>query len=37
LAAIDLGFDLFDLKGATVPAASLLGRPTILVVLRYIG
>lgn len=34
---ITLDFDLFTTDGDRFPARDLLGRPTILVVLRYLG
>ena len=34
---IDLSFDLMTLDGEAFPARRLLGRPTILVLLRYLG
>ncbi len=34
---IDLDFDLMTLDGQIFPASRLLGRPTILVLLRYLG
>ena len=34
---IDLDFDLLTLDGEVFPASQLLGRPTILVLLRYLG
>jgi hypothetical protein len=34
---IDLDFDLMTLDGRIFPASRLLGRPTILVLLRYLG
>src|SRR5437868_14292981 len=37
MARIDLDFDLRDLEGERFPAASLLGRPTVLVLLRHLG
>lgn len=35
--AIDLDFDLLTLNGEAFPARRLLGRPTIVVLLRYLG
>ena len=37
LVQIDLDFDLVTLGGEVFPARRLLGRPTILVLLRYLG
>jgi hypothetical protein len=37
LVRIDLDFDLMTLDGEVFPARRLLGRPTILVLLRYLG
>jgi hypothetical protein len=37
LARINLDYDLLALDGSRFPAAGLLGRPTVLVVLRYLG
>jgi len=34
---IDLDFDLVTVQGELFPARRLLGRPTILVLLRYLG
>lgn len=34
---VDLDFDLLDLEGDVFPARRLLGRPTILVLLRHLG
>ncbi len=34
---IDLDFDLMTVDGDVFPAHRLLGRPTILVLLRYLG
>jgi hypothetical protein len=34
---IDLDFELMTLDGQIFPARRLLGRPTILVLLRYLG
>jgi hypothetical protein len=34
---IDLNLELFTLDGEVFPARRLLGRPTILVLLRYLG
>jgi hypothetical protein len=34
---IDLDFDLTTVDGQVFPAHRLLGRPTILILLRYIG
>lgn len=34
---IDLDFDLTSLNGKVFPASRLLGLPTILVLLRYLG
>jgi hypothetical protein len=34
---IDLDFELMTLDGEAFPARRLLGRPTILVLLRYLG
>jgi hypothetical protein len=34
---IDLDFDLMTVDGGVFPARELLGRPTILVLLRYLG
>jgi hypothetical protein len=34
---IDLGFDLLTVEGDPFPAHRLLGRPTILILLRYLG
>lgn len=34
---IDLNLDLFTLDGEVFPVRRLLGRPTILVLLRYLG
>ena len=34
---IDLDFDLQTVDGEVFPARGLLGRPTILVLLRYLG
>ncbi len=34
---IDLNLDLFTLDGEVFPGHRLLGRPTILVLLRYLG
>ncbi len=34
---IDLDFDLVTLDSEVFPARRLLGRPTILVLLRYLG
>ncbi len=34
---VDLDFDLFTTDGHPFPARGLLGRPTILVLLRYLG
>ncbi len=34
---IDLDLDLFTLDGDVFPVRRLLGRPTILVLLRYLG
>ena len=34
---IDFDFDLMTLDGEVFPARRLLGRPTILVLLRYLG
>ncbi len=34
---IDLDFDLMTLDGQIFPASRLFGRPTILVLLRYLG
>ncbi len=35
--AIDLRANLYDLEGKPFPAERLLGRPTILILLRYLG
>jgi hypothetical protein len=37
LARIGLDYDLLTIEGKRFPARRLLGRPTILVVLRYLG
>jgi AhpC/TSA family len=37
MAEIDLDFELRDLDGSPFPARRLLGRPTILVLLRHLG
>lgn len=37
VARIDLDFELRELDGSVLPAATLLGRPTILVLLRHLG
>jgi len=37
MARIGLNFDLRDLDGAPYPATRLLGRPTVLVLLRHLG
>lgn len=34
---IDLDFDLLTVDGEDFPARQLLGRPTILILLRYLG
>lgn len=34
---VDLDFDVLTLDGEVYPASRLLGRPTILVLLRYLG
>ncbi len=34
---IDLDFDLTTMDGQVFPARELLGKPTILVLLRYLG
>lgn len=34
---IDLEFDLFTVDGEVFHASRLLGRPTVLVLLRYLG
>jgi len=34
---IDLDFDLYALDGEVFPGRGLLGHPTILVLLRYLG
>jgi hypothetical protein len=34
---IDLDFDLVTVDGKVFPARELLGRPTVLVLLRYLG
>ena len=34
---IDLDFDLMTVDGNVFPARRLLGRPTILILLRYLG
>jgi hypothetical protein len=34
---IDLDFDVLTVEGQAFPARRLLGRPTILVLLRYLG
>ncbi len=34
---IDLDFDLMTVDGNIYPAHRLLGRPTILILLRYLG
>jgi len=34
---MDLDFDLIKVDGEVFPAAQLLGRPTILILLRYLG
>jgi hypothetical protein len=34
---IDLDFDLMAVDGNVYPARRLLGRPTILILLRYLG
>jgi len=34
---IDLEFELITVDGAVFPARRLLGRPTILILLRYLG
>ena len=37
MAGIDLDFELRELDGSAFPARQLLGRPTILVLLRHLG
>lgn len=37
LVRIDLDLELFTLDGEVFPVRRLLGRPTILVLLRYLG
>jgi peroxiredoxin len=37
VAVIDLDFELMELDGTSLPARRLLGRPTILVLLRHLG
>jgi len=34
---MDLDFDLIKVDGEVFPADRLLGRPTILILLRYLG
>ena len=34
---VDLAFEVLTLDGEVYPASRLLGRPTILVLLRYLG
>src|SRR5947209_15518550 len=37
MAVVDLDFELRDLDGSVYPAARLLGRPTVLILLRHLG